>query len=59
MLGKVAKAQTKEAFTFEGHRAKEGQGKSGLKFKGSAGKKKGVNGRKARSSAWKKTGKGK
>jgi nucleolar protein 12 len=59
MLGKVAKAQTKEGFTFEGHRAKEGQGKSGLKFKGSGGKKKGVNGRKARSSAWKKTGKGK
>ncbi|KAH7086980.1 nucleolar protein 12 [Paraphoma chrysanthemicola] len=59
MLGKVAKAQTKEGFVFEGHRAKEGQGKSGLKFKGSGGKKKGPNGRKSRSSAWKKGGKGK
>lgn len=55
MLGKVAKAQTKEGFVFEGHRAKEGQGKSGLKFKGSGGgKKKGPNGRASRSSAWKK-----
>ncbi|OAL07122.1 hypothetical protein IQ06DRAFT_237809 [Phaeosphaeriaceae sp. SRC1lsM3a] len=54
MLGKVAKAQSKEGFVFEGHRAKEGQGKSGLKFKGSGGgKKKGPNGRKSRSSAWK------
>jgi nucleolar protein 12 len=53
MLGKVAKAQTKEGFVFEGHRAKEGQGKTGLKFKGSGGKKKGPNGRKSRSSAWK------
>ena len=51
MLGKVAKAQ---GFVFEGHRAKEGQGKSGLKFKGSGGKKKGPNGRASRSSAWKK-----
>jgi nucleolar protein 12 len=59
MLGKVAKAQTKEGFVFEGHRAKEGQGKSGLKFKGSGGKKKGPNGRKSRSSAWKKGGKSK
>ncbi|KAF2035970.1 hypothetical protein EK21DRAFT_53201 [Setomelanomma holmii] len=59
ILGKVAKAQTKEGFVFEGHRAKEGQGKSGLKFKGSGGKKKGPNGRKSRSSAWKKGGKGK
>ncbi|KAF1842669.1 uncharacterized protein K460DRAFT_339961 [Cucurbitaria berberidis CBS 394.84] len=56
MLGKVAKAQTKEAFVFEGHRASEKQGKSGLKFKGSGGKQKGPNGRKSRSSAWKKTG---
>lgn len=56
MLGKVAKAQTKESFTFEGHRASEKQGKSGLKFKGSGGKKKGPNGRKARSASWKKTG---
>ena len=56
MLGKVAKAQTKEAFVFEGHRASEKQGKSGLKFKGSGGKKKGPNGRKSRSSSWKKTG---
>jgi nucleolar protein 12 len=57
MLGKVAKAQGKEGFVFEGHRAKEGQGKSGLKFKGSGGKKKGVNGRKSRSTAWKSKGK--
>jgi nucleolar protein 12 len=54
MLGKVAKAHTKEGFVFEGHRAKEGSGKSGLKFKGSGGKKKGANGRKSRSAAWKK-----
>lgn len=53
MLGKVAKAQNKEGFVFEGHRAKEGQGKSGLKFKGSGGKKKGPNGRKSRSTSWK------
>jgi nucleolar protein 12 len=59
MLGKVAKAQTREGFVFEGHRAKEGQGKTGLKFKGSGGKKKGPNGRKSRSSAWKKGGKSK
>ena len=57
MLGKVAKAQAKEGFVFEGHRAKEGQGKSGLKFRGSGGKKKGPNGRTSRSSAWKKGGK--
>ncbi|KAF2850680.1 hypothetical protein T440DRAFT_424133 [Plenodomus tracheiphilus IPT5] len=57
MLGKVAKAQTKEGFVFEGHRASEKQGKSGLKFKGSGGgKKKGPNGRKSRSATWKKTG---
>lgn len=56
MLGKVAKAQTKEGFVFEGHRASEKQGKSGLKFKGSGGAKKGPNGRKSRSSGWKKTG---
>ncbi|KAL6711809.1 Nucleolar protein 12 [Coniothyrium glycines] len=55
MLGKVAKAQTKESFIFEGHRATEKQGKTGLKFKGSGGKK-GPNGRKSRSSSWKKTG---
>lgn len=57
MLGKVAKAQSNEGFVFEGHRAKEGSGKSGLKFKGSGGKKKGPNGRAGRSSAWKKGGK--
>ncbi|KAF2831635.1 hypothetical protein CC86DRAFT_452629 [Ophiobolus disseminans] len=57
MLGKVAKAQSREGLVFEGHRAKEGQGKSGLKFKGSGGKKKGPNGRANRSSAWKKSGK--
>jgi nucleolar protein 12 len=56
MLGKVAKAQTKEGFVFEGHRASERHGKSGLKFKGSGGKKKGPNGRKSRSAGWKKTG---
>ncbi|KNG44663.1 nucleolar protein 12 [Stemphylium lycopersici] len=56
MLGKVAKAHTKEGFVFEGHRASERQGKSGLKFKGSGGKKKGPNGRKSRSAGWKKTG---
>jgi len=56
MLGKVAKAQTKEGFVFEGHRASEKQGKSGLKFKGSGGKKKGPNGRKSRSAGWKKSG---
>ncbi|KAI8940405.1 hypothetical protein NX059_004095 [Plenodomus lindquistii] len=58
MLGKVAKAQTKEGFVFEGHRASEKQGKSGLKFKGSGGgaKKKGPNGRKSRSATWKKGG---
>ncbi|CBX95686.1 hypothetical protein IAQ61_004516 [Plenodomus lingam] len=57
MLGKVAKAQTKEGFIFEGHRASEKQGKGGLKFKGSGGaKKKGPNGRKSRSATWKKTG---
>lgn len=54
MLGKVAKAQAKDGFVFEGHRAKEGSGKSGLKFRGSGGKKKGANGRKSRSAAWKK-----
>ncbi|KAI4684710.1 uncharacterized protein J4E88_004151 [Alternaria novae-zelandiae] len=56
MLGKVAKAQTKEGFVFEGHRASERQGKSGLKFKGSGGQKKGANGRKSRSAGWKKNG---
>ncbi|KAF1837469.1 hypothetical protein BDW02DRAFT_518742 [Decorospora gaudefroyi] len=57
MLGKVAKAQqTKDSFVFEGHRASEKQGKTGLKFKGSGGKKKGPNGRKSRSASWKKSG---
>lgn len=58
MLGKVAAAKTKEGFVFEGHRASERQGKSGLKFGGAkkSGAKKGPNGRKSRSSAWKKTG---
>jgi len=58
MLGKVAKAQTKDGFVFEGHRASEKQGTSGLKFKGSGGKKKGPNGRKSRSATWKKSGGG-
>jgi nucleolar protein 12 len=56
MLNKSAQAQLKDGFVFEGHRASEKQGKTGLKFKGSGGKKKGPNGRKARSSTWKKTG---
>ncbi|KAJ4406717.1 Nucleolar protein 12 [Didymella pomorum] len=61
MLGKGGAAKVRESFTFEGHRATEGQGKSGLKFKGSAKNaaknKKGPNGRKSRSSAWKSSGK--
>ncbi|KAF3049083.1 Nucleolar protein 12 [Didymella keratinophila] len=61
MLGKGGAAKARESFVFEGHRASEGQGKSGLKFKGSAKNaaknKKGPNGRKSRSSAWKSSGK--
>lgn len=61
MLGKGGAAKVRESFVFEGHRASEGQGKSGLKFKGSnknaAKNKKGPNGRKSRSSAWKSSGK--
>lgn len=53
MLGKGGAAKVREKFTFEGHRATEGQGKSGLKFKGASKNKKGPNGRKSRSSAWK------
>lgn len=53
MLGKGGAAKVRESFTFEGHRATEGQGKSGLKFKGANKNKKGPNGRKTRSSAWK------
>ncbi len=57
MLGKGGAAKAREGFVFEGHRATEGQGKSGLKFKGANKKKKGPNGRKSRSSAWKLSGK--
>lgn len=57
MLGKGGAAKVRESFTFEGHRATEGQGKSGLKFKGANKNKKGPNGRKSRSSAWKSGGK--
>ncbi|XPS93473.1 Nucleolar protein 12 [Ascochyta lentis] len=53
MLGKGGAAKVRESFTFEGHRATEGQGKSGLKFKGANKNKKGPNGRKSRSTAWK------
>ncbi|KAH6638187.1 nucleolar protein 12 [Boeremia exigua] len=53
MLGKGGAARAREGFIFEGHRATEGQGKSGLKFKGANKNKKGANGRKSRSAAWK------
>ncbi|KAF3001957.1 Nucleolar protein 12 [Curvularia kusanoi] len=57
MLGKGGVAKAREQVVFEGHRATEGQGKSGLKFKGANKNKKGPNGRKSRSSAWKANGK--
>ena len=58
MLSKGGVAKARQQVTFEGHRATEGQGKSGLKFKGAnKNKQKGVNGRKSRSSAWKSSGK--
>lgn len=57
MLGKGGVAKARDNMIFEGHRATEGQGKSGLKFKGANKNKKGPNGRKSRSSAWKSTGK--
>lgn len=57
MLGKGGAAKARESITFEGHRATEGQGKSGLKFKGANKNKKGANGRKSRSSAWKSSAK--
>lgn len=57
VLGKAAAFKSAEAFVFEGHRASSRQGKAGLKLggkKGSGGaKKKGPNGRKERSKAWK------
>ncbi|KAF2682353.1 hypothetical protein K458DRAFT_478808 [Lentithecium fluviatile CBS 122367] len=56
MLGKAAKAgafKSAESFVFEGHRASSKQGTSGLKLGGKKGKKKGPNGRKSRSQAWK------
>jgi nucleolar protein 12 len=58
MLSKGGVAKARQQVTFEGHRATEGQGKSGLKFKGAnKNKQKGVNGRKSRSSAWKSSSK--
>lgn len=54
MLGKVAAYKSAESFVFEGHRATSKQGHSGLKLGGK--KKKGPNGRKARSKAWKAAG---
>jgi nucleolar protein 12 len=59
MLGKAGKAgafKSAESFVFEGHRASSKQGTSGLKLGGKKGKKKGPNGRKARSQAWKSSG---
>lgn len=53
MVGKAAKYKSAESFVFEGHRASSKQGKSGLKL---GGKKKGPNGRKSRSAAWKTSG---
>ncbi|KAJ4296181.1 Nucleolar protein 12 [Kalmusia sp. IMI 367209] len=50
MLGKAAAFKSAESFVFEGHRASSKQGTSGLKL---GGKKKGPNGRKSRSKAWK------
>lgn len=55
MLSKAAKFKTAESFVFEGHRASSKQGKSGLKLGGKTSKK-GPNGRKSRSSAWKASG---
>ncbi|KAF2442619.1 hypothetical protein P171DRAFT_417928 [Karstenula rhodostoma CBS 690.94] len=55
MLNKAAKFKTAESFVFEGHRASSKQGKSGLKLGGKTNKK-GPNGRKSRSKAWKATG---
>lgn len=55
MLNKAAKFKTAESFVFEGHRASSKQGKSGLKLGGKTSKK-GPNGRKSRSKAWKATG---
>lgn len=53
MLGKAASYKSAESFVFEGHRASSKQGTSGLKL---GGKKKGPNGRKSRSKAWKASG---
>lgn len=53
MLGKAAAFKSAESFVFEGHRASSKQGTSGLKL---GGKKKGPNGRKSRSKAWKASG---
>lgn len=53
MLGKASKYKSAESFVFEGHRASSKQGTSGLKL---GGKKKGPNGRKSRSKAWKASG---
>lgn len=54
MLGKAAKFKTAESFVFEGHRASSKQGTSGLKLGGKT--RKGPNGRKSRSKAWKASG---
>ncbi|KAF2253006.1 RNA-binding domain-containing protein [Trematosphaeria pertusa] len=54
MLGKSAAFKSAESFVFEGHRASSKQGTSGLKLGGK--KKKGPNGRKKRSAAWKASG---
>ncbi|KAJ4345360.1 Nucleolar protein 12 [Didymosphaeria variabile] len=51
MLSKAAKFKTAESFVFEGHRASSQQGTSVLKLGGKT--KKGPNGRKSRSKAWK------
>ncbi|KAL1603602.1 Nucleolar protein 12 [Paraconiothyrium brasiliense] len=54
MLNKAAKFKTAESFVFEGHRASSKQGTTGLKLGGKT--KKGPNGRKSRSKAWKASG---
>ncbi|PSN62992.1 hypothetical protein BS50DRAFT_530549 [Corynespora cassiicola Philippines] len=53
MLGKAGAFKSAESFVFEGHRASSKQGNTGLKL---GGKKKGPNGRKKRSAAWKSSG---
>ncbi|KAF1951896.1 hypothetical protein CC80DRAFT_495779 [Byssothecium circinans] len=55
VLGKSAAFKSAESIVFEGHRASSKQGTSGLKLGGKKGKK-GPNGRKSRSKAWKASG---